>query len=283
MALKTILITGCGKGGIGAALAKALHLRGHRVLATGHRADGIDPTLEVIGIKSFVLDVTSDESIQSAVSTVSKLTGGKLDVLINNAGLLQVMPFADTPVADARKIFDINVISVWAMTHAFLPLLLEARGLVVAVASINQVLCPPFLAGYNASKAAVEALMRTIRRELAPLGVRVLTVKTGSVRTKLFENSDPTVLPEGSLYMPLQDWIEKREFAKYGGYVDVDGYAEAVVKEILRDNPRALMWKGGLVWMAWLLSILGWETMLVSQSARPVPWPTQLTSPRISL
>jgi NAD(P)-dependent dehydrogenase (short-subunit alcohol dehydrogenase family) len=111
-------------------------------------------------LQTLLLDVTSQDSINEAVKTVTAATGGRLDILINNAGLLQVMPFADTSVSDVRRLMDVNVIGVWAVTHAFLPLLLEAKGLVANLCSTNEVFCPPFLAAYSASKAAFDESSR---------------------------------------------------------------------------------------------------------------------------
>lgn len=260
---KTVLITGCGPGGIGSALAHEFHMRGHRVFATGRSASEIDPALAHLGVRTLVLDVTSETSTDDAYKAIATATGGRLDILINNAGLLHIMPFADTPVADMRRVMDVNVLGVWAVTHAFLPLLLEAKGIVANLCSVNQVFCPPFLAAYNASKAAVEAMSRTLRRELAPLGVRVVIIKTGSVRSRLFENSTPTVLPDRSLYAPLRDWIEGRGFATMARFMDIEDYAKAVVSELLKDGVRPVIWLGGLVWIAWFLSWFGWETIMV--------------------
>lgn len=266
---KAVLITGCGPNGIGSALAREFHMRGHSVFATGRSADEIDPLLTRLGMRTIVLDVTSDGSIAEAVGVVQTTTGGRLDVLVNNAGLLHVMPFADTAVADVRRLMDVNVIGVWAVTHAFLPLLLEAKGVVANLCSINEVFCPPFLAAYNASKAAIEAMARTIRRELAPFGVGVVILKTGSVRSRLFENSAPTVLPEQSLYAPLRNWIEGRGFAASARFMDVEDYAKTVVTQLLKDDVRPVLWIGGLVWVAWFLSWFGWETIMVGFTCSP--------------
>ncbi|KAF8183841.1 hypothetical protein K438DRAFT_1907952 [Mycena galopus ATCC 62051] len=226
MGLKTILITGCGPNGIGSALAKEFHMRGHTL--------------------------------------VQEATHGRLDILINNAGILHIGPFADMPVEAARATFEVNVLGTWAVTQAFLPFLLAARGVVANLCSVNQVFCPPFLAAYNASKAAVEAMGRTLRRELAPLGVRVVVLKTGSVRTPLF-NGSKTVLPEGSLYTPLKQWIESKGFLGQARFVEAEVYAKGVADDLLREHPRAVIWRGGLATLAWVLSWAGWETMMVVQ------------------
>ncbi|KAB5533389.1 short-chain dehydrogenase/reductase [Coniochaeta sp. 2T2.1] len=262
MPLKTVLITGCGSNSIGSALAKEFHMRGHRVFATGRSANEMDHELSILGMQTFPLDVTSEKSISEAVTKVSAATDGRLDILINSAGLMHIMPFADTHLSDVRSQMEVNVIGVWAVTHASLPLLLEAKGLVVNFGSVNEVFCPPFFAAYNASKAAVEAMGRTIRRELGLFGVRVVTLKTGSVKSSLFANAPAIVLPERSLYAPVRDWIEGRGFTASGRFMDVDEYSRAVVTDLLREDVRPVIWRGGLVWVAWFISWLGWETIM---------------------
>ena len=264
---KTILITGCGHKSIGSALARHFRLLGHTVFATGRTTTpkSLDPTLADLGCHPLQLDVTSPESIESAKETISKHTNGKLDILINNAGRLDGLPFADTSLAEARAVFEVNLFGVWAVTHAFLPLLIEAKGIMAYLGSVNQVFCPPLTASYSASKSAVEALGRVLRRELAPLGVRVVHLKTGSVRTGLFDT--PPQLPEGSMYSAAREVIEGRPWleARETGFQEVDGWAEGIVKELLREKVRAVVWSGGMSTMAWVLSWFGWETMMVSE------------------
>ncbi|KAI1279074.1 short-chain dehydrogenase/reductase [Xylaria sp. FL0933] len=265
---KSVLITGCGPPGIGNALALEFHLRGHRVFASGLSEDLLAPVKD-LQIETFVLDVTSTSSINSAVTHISSATGGKLDILINNAGVMHVMPFADTDVAEARQLFEVNVLGVFAVTKAFLPLLLAAsakgdgsRPLVANIGSVNQVLRPAFLGIYNASKAAVETLGGTIRNELAPLGVRVVIVKTGSVHSSLFDNTPLKRLPDDSLYRPIREFIEGREMLRSARFIDADAYAKKVVTELLRPSVKPVIWAGGLTTIAWLLSWFGWEGML---------------------
>ncbi|KAK7747809.1 hypothetical protein SLS62_008845 [Diatrype stigma] len=288
MARKNILITGCGPNGIGGALAREFQERGHRVFASGLS----EPLLLAggfaeLGMDTVVMDVTSQVSIDAAVSRVRAalaLTGGgggskppQLHVLVNNAGVLHVAPFADTAVEDARRVFEVNVLGPFAVTQAFLPLLLNAAAteagsvdgstsdaVVANLGSINTILRPPFFSAYNASKAAVEVLGATMRTELAPLGVRVVTLKTGSVRTGLFGNAPPAPLPEGSRYAPLRRFIEGRAMLEGAAYMDVDEYARNVVGELLQPSGKRVVWQGGLTTVSWLLSWLGWDGLLVS-------------------
>ncbi|KAF2970725.1 hypothetical protein GQX73_g2778 [Xylaria multiplex] len=275
---RTVLITGCGPSGIGTALATEFHLRGHRVFASG-LSESLLTHFKDIGIETLVLDVTSKHSIEAAATSIASATGGKLEILINNAGVMHIMPFADTDVEVARKLFDVNVLGVFAVTKAFLPLLLAAadahrvqgesiRPLVVNIGSINEVFRPTFFSIYNASKAAIEALGGTIRTELAPLGVQVVTVKTGSVRTTLFDNAPPSRLPEDSLYQPAKAWIEGRKMLSTGRFISAEDYAKKVVTELLRPSVKHIIWAGGLSTVAWLLGWIGWEGILVSSAPR---------------
>ncbi|KAI2462728.1 putative short-chain dehydrogenase/reductase [Annulohypoxylon bovei var. microspora] len=259
---KSVLITGCSEGGIGAALASEFQARGCQVFATARDTSKMQ-TLSKQGIQTLELDVNSDASIAAAVAAVQEASGGTLDFLVNNAGVNHVMPFADSEVADLRCVMETNVVAVLAVTHGFLPLLVEARGTVATVGSVCEVFCPPFQVAYNASKAAVHAVARTLRVELAPLGVKFTTLVTGSVRSRLFENA-PTRLPEGSWYRPTAQNIENREFLSGARYIDADVYARQVVGDLLKPKPKLNIWRGGLVTVAWILSWFGWEGMLDS-------------------
>ena len=284
---KTVLITGCSEGGIGAALAAEFARRGCRVFATARNLDKLEAlTKEQHSagggtITPLQLDVTSDPSIAECVAAVDKaLTSAAgetegLDILVNNAGINYIMPFADASVTDLRRVIDTNVVGAFAVTHGFLPLLVRSSkrskgkgggGAVVAsVGSVNEIFHPPYQAAYSASKAAVHAMARSLRVELAPLGVRFVTLVTGSVRTRLFDNA-PTALPEGSAYAPLKEDIEGRTFLKNAGFIDAEEYAREVVAGLLRDQPKRNIWAGGMSTVAWFLSWLGWEGMMVSLS-----------------
>ncbi|RWA11295.1 hypothetical protein EKO27_g3815 [Xylaria grammica] len=292
MSPKTVLITGCSDGGIGAALAAEFQLRGLRVFATA-RDPAKMASIAALGIETLALDVTSDASIEQAVATVrEKLnhssngasksttteqeTGKRLDLLVNNAGMNHVMPLSDTKIADLRALFNTNVVGSLAVTQAFIPLLMHQRApnaesskdgktksTVAMLGSVNEVFSPPYQAAYNASKVAVHAVARTLRVELAPLGINCVTLMTGSVRTKLFENA-PSKVPENSLYGALADRIENREFLKNAQWVEAEEFARQVVDDLLKPKPKLDIWRGGLARVASWLAVFGWEGMLDS-------------------
>lgn len=272
---KSVLITGCGRDGIGAQLALEFHSRGHQVFASNRSADEIDPRLlqataqepnsDHGSMKVLALDVTSQASIDAAYQLVSAATGGTLDILINNAGVISVMPFADESLDAVKRLYDINLFGVWAMTKTFLPLLVASRGLVADLGSIDPVVCAPYFAAYTSSKAAVESINRTIRREFAPLGVRVVYVKSGSVATRLFENCPVVPLPGASYYAALSQWIEGREFLKLSlsRQSPVVEYSRTLAEKLLARNTEPVIWIGGMSTMNWITNIFAWETAMV--------------------
>ncbi|KAF5015050.1 hypothetical protein F66182_13755, partial [Fusarium sp. NRRL 66182] len=173
---RTILITGCSDGGMGAALAKEFHRRGDRVFATARNVSKM-ASLEAIGIEVLTLDVVSEDSIQACVDRISRLTGDSLDILINNAGRGLCMPAADLSITEAKEVFDRNFWAVLRMTQVFLPMLRKAarthgRALLVNQTSVSSVLGAPFWSAYNSSKAATSMLTENLRLELAAFGIK---------------------------------------------------------------------------------------------------------------
>ena len=134
---KTVLITGCSDGGLGAAMAKAYHARGFRVFATLRNTAKAGVLGETEGIDILELEVTSDESVRQCVETVENLTGGSLDVLVNNAGMGGAMPLLDVSIDHAKKIYDTNVWAVLRMAQAFAPMLVKAKGVMCNISSVN--------------------------------------------------------------------------------------------------------------------------------------------------
>lgn len=264
MPQKTVLITGCSEGGIGASLAAEFQLRGFRVFATA-RSLAKMKALADKGIETITMDVTSDASVEAAAREVEAATGGPLDYLVNNAGIHHFMPFADSRMDDFRRVINTNLLGAFAVTHACLPMLIRARGVVVNIGSVQEIYCVPYQAAYNASKAALHALSHTLRVELEPFGVRFVTVVAGGVKTKIYENA-PSKMPENSLYAPLASKIENREFIQRISKVEVDDFAREVVNDLMKPRLAVTIWKGGMSTLAWILTWFGWEGMLVSSS-----------------
>jgi NAD(P)-dependent dehydrogenase (short-subunit alcohol dehydrogenase family) len=123
-----ILITGCSSG-IGAALAREFHRRGHTVYATARRADSL-AALAQEGLRTLTLDVNDDASIAAALALV-QAQQGRLDMLVNNAGFSQVGAVMDLRREDLRRQYETNVIAPMAVARAALPLLRAGPGGVI--------------------------------------------------------------------------------------------------------------------------------------------------------
>lgn len=139
-----MLITGCSDGGIGAAMAKVFSQKGYHVIATLRDISKAKSLVEIKNIEILELEVTSLESIAKCVTQVRKHTNGTLDILINNAGQNCVMPLLDTDIVEAKKFFDVNFWNVLAVTQAFAPMLIEAKGVLVNHGSVTWDLSVPW-------------------------------------------------------------------------------------------------------------------------------------------
>ncbi|KAF7550934.1 hypothetical protein G7Z17_g5382 [Cylindrodendrum hubeiense] len=247
---RTILITGCSEGGLGDALARALHQQGQHVIATARNPKKM-AHFEELGIEKLELDVLSSESISACVAAVAESTGS-LDMLINNSGGGYAMPLIDSDPDVSRQLFEVNVWGMLAVTRAFLPLLLKSGegGTIVNNTSINSVLPIPMCGIYNASKAAAAMITDNLRLELAPFNLKVVDLKTGAVKSNFYENrqggAKPS-LPKDSLYNVAKEDIENILFGAHTVKlkIDADQWAQQVVKELLKTSPPLQIWKGG--------------------------------------
>ncbi len=142
---KSVLITGCSEGGIGFALAKEFQARGLHVFATARSLSKMGPLKDLPNVTLLPLDVTSPESVSSAVATVSQETGGKLEVLVNNSGVTYFMPLIDADVQYAKDMFDVNVWGIVAVTKAFAPLVIAGKGSIVNLSSLAAMISQPYM------------------------------------------------------------------------------------------------------------------------------------------
>ncbi|PVH84807.1 NAD(P)-binding protein [Cadophora sp. DSE1049] len=259
---KSVLITGCSDGGLGAALAMAYRKAGYRVFATARNPSKME-SLKAASIDTLTLDVTSDQSIAACVSEVTRLTGGALDVLVNNAGAQYNMPISDLSIPEAKKIFDLNVWSCISIIQEFIPLLMRAKdgALIVNHTSVGSTAGLPFQAAYNASKAAFAMFSDILRLELEGFNIRVVDLKTGGVQSNILANLIHTELPKDSIYDCARDEAEKMLSGEKlkslkGTYVDADIWAEGVVKDLTKPNPPHQIWRGGQAWLARLGTLL---------------------------
>ena len=253
----SVLITGCSEGGIGYALAKEFQSRGIYVIATARNLSKMTSLKNLPNVVLLSLDVTSPSMIATAVQTVQGQTNGTLTYLVNNSGSQYLSPILDVNINLAKEMYEVNVWGVVAMIKAFSPLLIKGKGTFVNIASIAGLLYPPWMGKsthfflsksplyrsiltgkglYSGSKSCMATISETLRLEMKPLGVNVVTVITGAIETNLFANApEQQSLPEDSLYKPAEEEIMLRTT---GGDVKYrskgDDFARDLVKVVLR-------------------------------------------------
>jgi NAD(P)-dependent dehydrogenase (short-subunit alcohol dehydrogenase family) len=227
----TVVISGASTG-IGRACAVRFASLGFRVIA-GVRSQATREALAASapGVEAMLLDVTDAGAIQSVAEA---LDGEPLSGLINNAGIAAAGPLELLPVDAWRKLFEVNVIGLAAVTKAFLPHLRRGKGRIVNVGSIAGRSALPGSSAYDSSKFSVEAMTDALRMELHPFGIRVAVIEPGAVATDLWEKSvrelDELEGPQDrrDLYRRLIARIREEMIASSGKALP----PEAVVKRI---------------------------------------------------
>lgn len=228
---------------------------GFHVLATVRNPSRYTPPHSKITY--LALELTSPASLAALHTRVVGITGGRLDILYNNAGRNYVVPALDISLPEVSATFDANIISVMALCQTFAPLLIAAGGTIVMTGSVAGLM--PYVWGsvYNASKAALHAYSNALRVELAPLGVRVITVVTGGVKSNIARTH--RVLPPGSYYAPLAAEYERRLTHSQQLGMDTQKYARSCVRQVLGGESwlgmvkRRWIWEGKMSWIVWFV------------------------------
>ncbi|TGQ65116.1 MAG: oxidoreductase [Mesorhizobium sp.] len=177
------VVTGASSG-IGLATAKALRNAGFRVFGTSRRA----AAKRSDGITMLACDVTDDESVAKLVERVLA-EAGRIDVLVNNAGMGLLGAAEESSTVQAQALFDVNVFGVFRVTNAVLPTMRrQGKGRIVNLSSVQGFIPGPFFALYSSTKHAVEGYSESLDHELRPFGIRVSLVEPAYTRTSFEEN-----------------------------------------------------------------------------------------------
>jgi NAD(P)-dependent dehydrogenase (short-subunit alcohol dehydrogenase family) len=139
---KTVFITGCSDGGIGSALAKRFAERGFNVIASARSMSKMTALETLSNVTLLELDVCSTKSVAAALQAVSVHTGGKLDYLVNNAGVGYRSAALEVDEQMAKALFDVNFWSAVNMCRTFAPLVIEGKGTIVNVSSLSGIGVP---------------------------------------------------------------------------------------------------------------------------------------------
>jgi NAD(P)-dependent dehydrogenase (short-subunit alcohol dehydrogenase family) len=179
-----IVVSGTSTG-MGAATARELAGRGFHVLAGVRQGKDAD-ALRAENIEPIMLDITNEAQIAALVKRVTEDPERRpLRALVNNAGIEVNAPFEVLPLSEWRRIYDVNLFGFVAMTQALLPALFESRGTIVNISSVGGKVAMAAYGPYASSKFALEAASDALRREVGPLGVKVVVVEPGAVISEM--------------------------------------------------------------------------------------------------
>ena len=230
--MENVLITGCSSG-IGRSLVEAFHKEGYQVWATARRLESL-AELEQQGVIIRALDVTSEQQFDLVLQEINNQGG--LDVLVNNAGYGAMGAVVETPDSEIRQQFETNVFAPLRLIQIAAPAMMtRGKGIIINIGSVSGDVVTPFSGTYSASKSAFNAFSDTLRMELAPFGVDVMSVKPGAIRSLFAENARKTLeraLPENSFYQVIESALWKRAGASQNNPTSSEALAEKIVSRV---------------------------------------------------
>ena len=216
---KVAIITG-GTRGIGFSTAKIFLENGYRVAVLGSRKETVDGATNSLkkefdekDILGFYPTLTNEKEVQETFQKI-KDAFGRIDVLINNAGLSSSTKLENYTQDEADKIIDLNIKAPFVCSKAVLPYLKETKGCILNTSSMVSIYGQPSGCLYPTSKFAINGLTKSLARELAPYGVRVNAVAPGITKTDMVKNLPDAMIEPLIKAIPLGRIGEPEDIAK---------------------------------------------------------------------
>ncbi|MEJ2900893.1 oxidoreductase [Pedobacter panaciterrae] len=236
---KVWLITGCSTG-FGRELAKQVLELGYKAGVAARNIADVEDIVKQYPETSIAitLDVTRQDHITDAVKQLTEIFG-RVDVLVNNAGIGYFGSVEASDEHETRRMFDINFFGLANMTKAVLPHMRKQRsGHIINIASIGGLMAFPALAYYNATKFAVDGFSESLAKETAPLGIKVTIVAPSGFRTDWAGRSANEVQNEIEDYKTTAG-ANKDNIRAYNGNQPGDPVraAQAIIKVVETENP----------------------------------------------
>jgi NAD(P)-dependent dehydrogenase (short-subunit alcohol dehydrogenase family) len=244
--MSTWLITGCSTG-LGRALAEAVLERGDNAVITARDARSLEDLAKAYPgtARAVTLDVTDDEQVAAAVRQGEEAFGG-VDVLVNNAGYGYRAAVEEGDPADVARLFATNFFGPVALIKAALPGMRARRsGAIVNISSIGAQRSPEGSGYYAATKAALEAMTSSLRKEVEPLGLKAISVEPGGFRTDFAGRSLAQSATAIDDYAATAGKRRKENSAVHGTQRgDPARAAEAIIEAVAALEPPALLLLG---------------------------------------
>lgn len=189
--MQSALVTGSSTG-IGRATVLHLDRAGWRVFAGVRKEEDAEALRAEASerLTPVILDVTDAEQVAAAAELIAGQTGGRLDGLVNNAGVSVPSPLETIPMEDFRRQIEVNLTAQVTVTQALLPQIRSAAGRIVFITSIGGRIAFPLTGAYHAAKFGLEAVGDIFRQELAPWGISVSIVEPGSIATEIWDRGE---------------------------------------------------------------------------------------------
>ena len=237
MTNQTWMVTGTSSGFGKEIVLQLAQKTGIQLIATARKESDLDylDQYDHGQIKKILVDVAKSKEIQRAVQEALAFTE-QVDVLVNNAGLGYFSTIEESNMATVRYMFEVNVFGLAEMTKALLPQFRQHRsGTIVNISSALALTTLPTMGFYSATKYAVEGYSDTLRKELAPLGIHVLTVEPSGARTNWAGSSSQKELPQITDYANFQQMVETMD----EGVTKSPGNPKLIAKAIIEavENP----------------------------------------------
>ncbi|MEL6344395.1 MAG: 3-oxoacyl-ACP reductase FabG [Myxococcota bacterium] len=232
---KIAVVTG-GSRGIGRAIATTLARAGARVIINYNQsADAAETVATEIGGRAVQADLSTAEGCQALMAVVS--AGGRLDVLVNNAGLTRDGLMLRMSDADWQDVLNVNLNATFRLCRAAGALMLQQRaGSIINITSISGIRGNPGQANYAASKAAVAAMTRTMAKEMARRNVRVNCVAPGFIETDMTAAMDPRVIDGAKKIIPMRRLGTPDEIARVVCFLASDAASYVTGQEWIVDG-----------------------------------------------
>ena len=269
----TVLITGCSSG-LGRATARAFLREGWDVYATARDTESLTD-LEAAGATTMRLDVTSDADVERAVDRIIE-ERGRIDCLVNNAGFGQLGPVEDVPIEKVREQYDVNALGPQRLMRAALPhMRRQGSGTIVNVTSITARLPIAGMGAYNGSKAALDAVSKTVRQEVRGHGIDVVVVEPTVAATPLYDRirEELVDVDHGTAYTDLYELHELLHTVESGGLgiASPETVAETILEAATSDAPRrryTVGWTGKVGAVIAAVLPESWRTPLLAAGVR---------------